>query len=86
MGQRLLALLPVLPGLALVAEIARRMRGLLRTAQASDPFTADTARALLSVAKLTALAGLGAWLLSWVKSGEVQRGKRRRSRVHADAV
>ncbi len=73
LGQRLLALLPVLPGLALVAEIARRMRALLRAAEASDPFTSDTARALLSVAKLTALAGLGAWLLSQVGQALLSR-------------
>ena len=41
LAQRLLYLLTVLPGLALVAEIARRMANLLRAAQASDPFTAE---------------------------------------------
>ena len=39
LAQRLLYLLTVLPGLVLVAEIARRMANLLRAAQASDPFT-----------------------------------------------
>ena len=48
----------------LVAEIARRMAGLLRVAQATDPFTSSTARALVAVGKLTALAGLAVWLLS----------------------
>ena len=47
LGQRLLSLLPVLPGVVLIAEIARRMASLLRAAQDSDPFTADTAKALL---------------------------------------
>jgi hypothetical protein len=73
LAQRLLYLLTVLPGLVLVAEIARRMANLLRAAQASDPFTANTARALVAVGKLTAFAGLGAWILSqigqWVLSG-----------------
>ena len=69
MAQRLLYLLTVLPGLALIAEIARRMAGLLRVAQASDPFTATTARALVTVGKLTALAGVGVWLLSQVAQG-----------------
>jgi hypothetical protein len=63
-AQRLLYLLTVLPGLVLIAEIARRMRNLLRVAQASDPFTANTARALVTVGKLTAFAGLGTWILS----------------------
>jgi hypothetical protein len=64
--QRLLALLPVLPGLVLVAEIARRMANLLRAAQASDPFTASTARALLTIAKITALGGLAVWVVSQI--------------------
>jgi hypothetical protein len=66
LGQRLLALLPVLPGLVLVAEIARRMANLLRAAQASDPFTASTARALLTVGKITVLGGLAVWVVSQV--------------------
>ena len=69
LAQRLLHLLTVLPGLVLVAEIARRMANLLRGAQASDPFTADTARALVAVGKLTAFAGLGAWTLSQIAQG-----------------
>ena len=69
LAQRLLDLLTVLPGLVLVAEIARRMANLLRGAQASDPFTADTARALVAVGKLTAFAGLGAWILSQIAQG-----------------
>jgi hypothetical protein len=69
LAQRLLYLLTVLPGLALIAEIARRMAGLLRVAQAADPFTATTARALVTVGKLTALAGLAVWLLSQVAQG-----------------
>ena len=69
LAQRLLYLLTVLPGLVLVAEIARRMANLLRAAQASDPFTADTARALVAVGKLTAFAGLGTWILSQIAQG-----------------
>jgi hypothetical protein len=69
LAQRLLDLLTVLPGLVLVAEIARRMANLLRGAQASDPFTANTARALVAVGKLTAFAGLGAWTLSQIAQG-----------------
>ena len=69
LAQRLLYLLTVLPGLVLIAEIARRMASLLRAAQASDPFTADTARALVTVGKLTAFAGLGAWILSQIGQG-----------------
>ena len=69
LAQRLLDLLTVLPGLVLVAEIARRMANLLRAAQASDPFTADTARALVTVGKLTAFAGLGTWILSQIAQG-----------------
>jgi Protein of unknown function (DUF2975) len=69
LAQRLLYLLTVLPGLALVAEIARRMANLLRAAQASDPFTPDTARALITAGKLTAFAGLGTWILSQIAQG-----------------
>jgi Protein of unknown function (DUF2975) len=69
LAQRLLYLLTVLPSLVLIAEIARRMARLLRTAQASDPFTATTARALMTVGKLTAFAGLGAWILGQVAHG-----------------
>jgi hypothetical protein len=69
LAQRLLYLLTVLPGLVLIAEISRRMANLLRAAQASDPFTASTARALVSVGKLTVFAGLGAWALSQVAQG-----------------
>jgi len=69
LAQRLLYLMTVLPGLALIAEIARRMAHLLRAAQATDPFTASTARALVAVGKLTAFAGLGTWVLSQVAQG-----------------
>jgi hypothetical protein len=64
LAQRLLFLLTMLPGLLLIAEIARRMANLLRVAQAGDPFTASTARALVAVGKLTVFAGLGVWLVS----------------------
>ena len=69
LAQRLLYLMTVLPGLALIAEIARRMAHLLRAAQDTDPFTASTARALVTVGKLTAFAGLGTWALSQVEQG-----------------
>jgi hypothetical protein len=64
LGQRLLFLLTVLPGLLVIAEVARRLAAVVRTAQDSDPFTAATSRALLSIGKLTVFAGLGAWAVS----------------------
>lgn len=69
LAQRLLHLLAVLPGLVVVAEIGRRLNTLLQMAQASDPFTAATARALISLAKLTAFGGVGAWIVSQVAQG-----------------
>jgi hypothetical protein len=66
LGQRLLALLPVLPGLLLIGEVARRMANLLRSTEDNDPFSADTAAALLSLGKLSALAGLGVWAISQI--------------------
>jgi hypothetical protein len=66
LGQRLLFLLTVLPGLLVVAEVARRLASVVRTAQDSDPFTAATSRALVSIGKLTVVAGLGAWVVSQV--------------------
>ena len=69
LAQRLLYLLTVLPSLTLIAEIARRMANLLRAAQASDPFTTNTARALITAGKLTAFAGLGTWILSQIAQG-----------------
>jgi hypothetical protein len=64
--QRLLHLATTLPGLLLVAEIARRMAGVLRAAQDSDPFTARTARELTLIAKITAVGGLGVWAVDTV--------------------
>lgn len=64
LAQRMLYLATTLPGLLLVAEIARRMAKLLRVAQDSDPFTARTARDLTVVAKITAFGGLGVLVLS----------------------
>lgn len=61
--QRLLHLATTFPGLLLVAEVARRMRNLLRAAQASDPFTAHTTNELTRIAKITALGGLCVWLV-----------------------
>jgi Protein of unknown function (DUF2975) len=72
---RMLNLATVVPGLLLVAEIARRMAKLLRAAQHSDPFTAQTARELTVAAKITVLGGLSAWALAnvsrWVLSSYV---------------
>lgn len=74
-GLRMLNLGTVVPGLLLVAEIARRMAKLLRAAQHSDPFTARTARELTQVAKITALGGLGVWAVAnvsrWILSSYV---------------
>jgi hypothetical protein len=61
LGQRMLYLATVLPGVLLVAWIARRMEQLLLAAQDSDPFTERTARELTSIAKITAFGGLGVW-------------------------
>ena len=72
---RMLNLGTIVPGLVLVAEIARRMAKLIRAAQHSDPFTARTARELNLVAKITVLGGLGAWAVAnvsrWVLSSHV---------------
>lgn len=74
-AQRLLYLVVVLPGLALVALIARRMAKLLGDALASDPFTVQTIRALTALAKVTAIGGIGVWAMSylatWVLSATV---------------
>jgi hypothetical protein len=69
LAQRLLHLLVMLPGLILVAEIARRMAKLLRIAQLRDPFTAATSRELWRLGKLTAFAGSGSWVVSQVAQG-----------------
>jgi hypothetical protein len=72
LAQRMLYAATEVPGLLLVAEVARRMAKLLRTAQNSDPFTAHTARELTVIAKITAFGGLGAWAVSnaakWILS------------------
>jgi hypothetical protein len=64
LAQRMLYLATTLPGLLLAAEVARRMANLLRVAQDSDPFTAQTAGQLTVVAKITAFGGLGVWAVS----------------------
>jgi hypothetical protein len=64
LAQRMLYLATMLPALLLVAEIARRMASVLRGALDSDPFTAQTARELTVVAKITAIGGLGVWAVS----------------------
>jgi hypothetical protein len=61
LGQRLLLLVTVLPGLLLVAEVARRLGGLLRFVETSDPFTTRTVRELTLLAQVTAFGGLVAW-------------------------
>jgi len=72
LGQRMLYLATMLPGLAVIAEVARRTAKMLRAAQNSDPFTAQTARELTTVAKLTVIGGLVVWVSSaganWVLS------------------
>jgi hypothetical protein len=67
--QRLLQLLTQAPGLVLIAEVGRRMAKLVRAAQDSDPFTAENARALAALGKLTAIGGTGTWILSQVAQG-----------------
>jgi hypothetical protein len=66
LAQRLLYLLTMLPGLLVIAEIARRMGAVVHTAEASNPFTEETAGALITIGRLTALAGLAAWAVSEV--------------------
>ena len=77
-AQRLLYLVAVVPGLALVAVIASRMAKLLRAALASDPFTAPTVRALTALAKITAVGGIAVWAMSnlatWALSATVLDG------------
>ena len=69
LADRLLSMLTEVPGLLLIAEIARRMARLVRDAQANDPFTTASVRALTSLGKVTAFAGLGTWVLSQVAQG-----------------
>ncbi|MFI5099268.1 MAG: DUF2975 domain-containing protein [Actinomycetes bacterium] len=64
LAQRMVYLATTVPGLLLVAEVARRLRNVLRDAQDSDPFTAQTARELTVVAKITAFGGVGVWAVS----------------------
>jgi hypothetical protein len=59
--QRLIYLATLLPGLFLIAVIARRMAKLLERAQEYDPFTAQTAQELSHVAKVTAFGGVVVW-------------------------
>jgi hypothetical protein len=66
LAQRLIYLGTTLPGLLLVAEIARRMARMLRAAQDNDPFTARTVRELTLVAKITAVGGLSVWVVATV--------------------
>jgi hypothetical protein len=68
---RMLNLATTVPGLLLVAEIARRVAKLLRAAQDHDPFTAATARQLAVVAKITALGGLAVWAAASIARWEL---------------
>jgi hypothetical protein len=62
--QRMPYLATMLPGLLLVAEVARRMANVLRNAQDNDPFTVQTAQVLTLLAKLTAVGGVGVWAVN----------------------
>ncbi|MBI4944567.1 MAG: DUF2975 domain-containing protein [Actinobacteria bacterium] len=64
--QRLLQAAIIVPDLLVVAEVARRLAGLLRSAREHDPFTAQTVRRLTTVAKIAALGGSATWLLGVV--------------------
>ncbi|WP_088290122.1 DUF2975 domain-containing protein [Kineosporia sp. A_224] len=64
--QRLLRATTVVPGLLVVAEVARRLADLLRSARQHDPFTAQTVRRLTTVAKIAAVGGSATWLLGVV--------------------
>jgi hypothetical protein len=79
LGQRLLLVVTMLPGLLLVAELARRVGRLLRRVAVSDPFTAGTAQELSLVAKVTAFGGLGVWAVGvvarWALSATVLDGR-----------
>ncbi|MEU8080344.1 DUF2975 domain-containing protein [Catellatospora citrea] len=61
LAQRMLYLATILPGLLLVADIARRLARLLKSAQDTDPFTTQTVRELTLVAKITAFGGLAVY-------------------------
>ena len=83
--QRLLHLAATLPGLLLVAVIARRMEKMLRAAQDSDPFTELTARELTVIAKITAFGGAGVWaatvVANWSLSTTILAGAAVESQV-----
>jgi hypothetical protein len=64
LGQRLLYAATTIPGLLVVAEIARRLATLLRAAIDHDPFIPRTAHDLTTVAKITALGGVAAWAVA----------------------
>ena len=74
LAQRLLSAATVVPGLLLVAEMARRMAAILD----SDPFTARTALLLTRLAKVTAFGGLVPWAVAivakWQLSATVLAG------------
>ena len=77
--QRLLLVMTMLPGLLLIADLARRMARLLRHVATNDPFTTRTARELSAPAKVTAFGGLGVWVAGiiarWALSATVLDGR-----------
>jgi hypothetical protein len=75
LAQRMFYLATTLPGVLLVAEVARRMARLLRAGVERDPFTAETVQRLMTVARITAFGGVGVWAVSnlaiWALSSTV---------------
>jgi Protein of unknown function (DUF2975) len=63
---RMLNLGTTVPGLVLIAEIARRMAKLLRRAERNDPFTDETSRELSRVAIVAAVGGIAVWAIASV--------------------
>jgi hypothetical protein len=66
LAQRLLSAATSVPGLLLMAWIARRMATVLRAAQDSDPFTRWTVHELDRTAKITAFGGVAVWAITIV--------------------
>jgi hypothetical protein len=63
LAQRLLLIATVLPGLVLIAELARRLGRLLRAAEGGEPFTLATVEQLTRIAIACASGGLVVWLV-----------------------
>jgi hypothetical protein len=66
LGQRLLYAGTTVPSLLLIAEVARRIRRLLREAEQSGPFGPFVSRELVTLAKLTGLGGFIVWTIAIV--------------------